>query len=389
VRPRLLVLNQYYRPGPEATAVLLADLCRELARDFDVTVVAGGMRGARTARRSTDDGIEVVRVRSTSFRRANIWLRALNYATYLFGSLLTALRVPKADVVLCMTDPPVIGDVALFAARRFGAPLVVVSQDVFPETAIALRRATNPFVVGLLRAAIRFYLRRADRIVAIGETMRTRLVAKGAHPDRVSVIPNWVDTEVLVPQPRDNAWRERHGLGDSFVVMHSGNVGQAQDLDTLVRASTLVDGVRVVIVGEGSRKDELVELADKLEAPVTFLPFQSRDELPFSLSAADIHVVGLAPGLAGYVVPSRLYGILAVGRPVIAAAEAESETAQLVASVGCGVVVPPGDPEALAAALRDPPPPELGARGRDWVVANADRAVAVGRYRDLLQASLR
>jgi colanic acid biosynthesis glycosyl transferase WcaI len=345
------------------------------------------VRGVRTAAREAREGVEILRAPSTAFDRSSLLRRALNYATYLAGSLLIAVRGPRPDVVMCWTDPPVIGVVALLAARRFRAPLVVVSQDVFPETAIELRRITNPRVVGVLRAAINFYLRRADRVVAIGETMRQRLLAKGAR--HVDVIPNWVDTSQLTPQPRDNQWRDRHGLGDAFVVMHSGNVGQAQDLDTLVRASTLVDGVRVVIVGEGSRKGELVALARKLEAPVTFLPLQRREELSLSLSAADVHVVGLARGLAGYVVPSRLYGVLAVGRPVIAAAEAESETAQLVAGVGCGVVVPPGDPEALAAALRDPPTPELGERGREWVVANADREVAVARYRGLLHASLR
>src|SRR6266545_188107 len=399
VKPRLLVLNQYYRPGLEATAVLLAELCRELARDFDVTVVTGKVRGSRTDRRSVDDGVEVVRVPSTSFRRANIWLRALNYATYLLGSLLIALRMPRADIVLCMTDPPVIADVALVAARRFRAPLVVVSQDVFPETAIELRRVTNPLVVGLLRAAIRFYLRRADRIVAIGETMRARLVAKGARPERVSVISNWVDTNALVPQPRRNAWSAEQALDDRFVVMHSGNVGHAQDLDTLVRAAPLLrdlDDLAIAIVGDGARRDELVALAHELgvDRVVTFLPYQPREVLPLSLSSAAVHVLGLARGLAGYVVPSRVYGVLAVARPVIAAADAESETAQLVEAAGCGVVVAPGEPVRLAEAIRAAHDgvydlDALGAAGREWVVANADRSIAVGRYRELLHAILR
>ncbi len=399
MKPRLLVLNQYYRPGLEATAVLLAELCRELARDFDVTVVTGKVRGSRTDRRSVDDGVEVVRVPSTSFRRANIWLRALNYATYLLGSLLIALRMPRADIVLCMTDPPVIADVALVAARRFRAPLVVVSQDVFPETAIELRRVTNPLVVGLLRAAIRFYLRRADRIVAIGETMRARLVAKGARPERVSVISNWVDTNALVPQPRRNAWSAEQALDDRFVVMHSGNVGHAQDLDTLVRAAPLLrdlDDLAIAIVGDGARRDELVALAHELgvDGVVTFLPYQPREVLPLSLSSAAVHVLGLARGLAGYVVPSRVYGVLAVARPVIAAADAESETAQLVEAAGCGVVVAPGEPVRLAEAIRAAHDgvydlDALGAAGREWVVANADRSIAVGRYRELLHAILR
>src|SRR5438309_5204931 len=176
-------------------------------------------------------------------------------------------------------------------------------------------------------------------------------------------------------------------------VMHSGNVGHAQDLDSLVRAATFLrdlDDLAITIIGMGARHAELVALADLLEVDqVRFLFYQPRQWLPQSLSAGDIHVVGLAPGLAGYVVPSRLYGILAVGRPVIAATDPESETAQVVAEVGCGIVVPPGRPNVLARAIRDAHDgvydlDAMGERGREWVEKEADRSVAVRRYRDLL-----
>ena len=296
-----------------------------------------------------------------------------------------------------MTDPPVIADVALVVARRFDAPLVVISQDVFPEIAVELKRLENPAAIEVLRRAIGYYLRRADRVVAIGETMRERLEAKGAPRERLRVIPNWVDTTTLTPQPRDNEWAREQGLDDRFVVMHSGNVGYAQNLDALVRAATFLrdlDDLTIAIVGEGSRRAVLMELAEMLETEsVLFLPYQKRDALPLSLSSADIHVVGLARGLSGYVVPSRLYGILAAGRPVIVAADADSETAQLVERVGCGVVVPPGRPELLARAIRDAHDGELdleemGRRGREYIVEEADSRVAVGRYRALLDELL-
>jgi colanic acid biosynthesis glycosyl transferase WcaI len=394
-KPRLLVFNQYYWPGVEATAYLLSELCRELAADFDITVVTGKLRGESNETRVVHEGVTIVRVPSTSFFRANIWLRALNYATYLLGSSFSGLSARRPDVVLCMTDPPVIADIALLVARRFDAPLVVVSQDVFPEIAVELKRLENPVLISFLRAAIGFYLERADRVVAIGETMRARLEEKGARPSTMRVIPNWVDAGTLVPQPRVNAWGEEQALARRFVVMHSGNVGHAQNLDALVRAATFLrdlDDLTVAIVGTGARHDALVELAELLEVDdvVRFWPYQPRELLPQSLSSADVHVVGLARGLSGYVVPSRLYGILAVGRPVIVAADAESETAQLVEQVRCGVVVPPGRPELLAEAIRaahggELDLAEMGARGREYVAANADRSVAVGHYRDLLR----
>jgi colanic acid biosynthesis glycosyl transferase WcaI len=393
-KPRLLVFNQYYWPGIEATAQLLTELCEALVHEIEVTVVTGVLHGHEDEpRRAVHNGVTVVRVPSTSFERSKILARASNYLTYLSSALLHGLRGTRPDVVLCMTDPPVVADIALVVARRYRAPLVVISQDVFPEIAVQLKRLENPLLMGVLRALVSVYLRRADRIVAIGDTMRRRLEAKGARPDRVHVIPNWVDTTRLTPLGKDTPWSTEWGFRDRFVVMHSGNVGHAQDLDSFVRAATFLrdlDNLLITIIGTGARKAELVALAERLQVDhVRFFYYQGRSVLAQSLSAADVHVVGLAPGLAGYVVPSRLYGILAVGRPVIAATDAESETAQVVQSVGCGIVVPPGRPELVARAIRDAHDgvydlDAMGARGREWVEREADRSVAVRRYRDLL-----
>jgi glycosyltransferase involved in cell wall biosynthesis len=207
------------------------------------------------------------------------------------------------------------------------------------------------------------------------------------------VIPNWIDTDSITPRDHENDWKREQKLAGRFVVMHSGNVGHAQDLDTLVRAATFLrdlDDLAVVIVGFGARHAEIQSLAALLETDkVRFLPYQQRDVLPLSLAAGNLHFVGLARGLSGYVVPSRLYGILAAGRPVIVSAEADSETAQVVSDVGCGVVLPPGRPELVARVIRDAHDgrldlEDMGRRGREYVTAEADRMVAVGRYRAVL-----
>ncbi|MBX5489261.1 MAG: glycosyltransferase, partial [Mycolicibacterium hassiacum] len=329
-----------------------------------------------------------------AFDRTRLSLRALNYLTFLVGALVAGLRAERPDVILCMTDPPMLGALAVLVARRHRAPLVVVSEDVFPEIATELGRLRNPVVVGALRRLVSFYLRRADRIVAIGETMRRRLEAKGAPAERIRVIPNWVDASQLTPRPRDNDWARGNGLAGRFVVMHSGNIGHAQDLDSLVRAAHRlrdVPEIVFVIAGLGARRAEVMQLAADLGLDnVHFLPYQPRERLAESLSSADVHVVGLAPGLAGYVVPSRLYGILAVGRPVIAAVDAESETAQIVVDADCGLRVPPASPDLLAAAIRDcfegrVDLERLGRNGRAYIEREGDRAIAVGRYRDLIR----
>jgi glycosyltransferase involved in cell wall biosynthesis len=393
-RPRILVLNQYYRPGVEATANLLADLCESLSTDYDVTVVTGRVRGRDDLPTSeTLDGVRVLRTRSTSFDRTQLGRRALNYVTYLGDSLLRALSQPRPDLVLCLTDPPIVGDLGLAVARRHGVPLLVVSEDVFPEIAAELGRLTNPILIRVLRRLVGYYLQRADCVVAIGERMRERLIAKGAVPERIEVIPNWVDTTAIVPVPRVNEWTRGTDLADKFVVMHSGNVGHAQNLDNLVRAATFLrdlDDLAVTIVGFGARHVELSELAVRLEADaVLLLPYQPREHLSLSLGAAHLHYVGLAKGLSGFVVPSRLYGILAAGRPVVVAADPDSETARLVEEVGCGVVLPPDRPDLVAGVIRDAwegklDLGEMGRRGREYAEIEADRRVALGRYRSLI-----
>jgi colanic acid biosynthesis glycosyl transferase WcaI len=386
-RPRLLVVNQYYRPGVEATARVLTELCEALVDEWDVIVVAGTVAGAAGAGREWRNGVEVIRVRATAFPRRRRTLRALNYASYLLLAAAAGARARRPHVVLTMTDPPLVGAVAALVARRFPAPLVVVSQDVFPDVAVALGQVRRSLVLALLRRLAAVPLRRAVRVVAIGETMRLRLAEKGVQPERSVVIPNWADIEALSPAPRRNEWARAHGLEEPFVVMHSGNLGYAQDLETLVRAVALVDGVRLAIVGGGVRERDLRALAAELGVDALFLPYQDEELLPLSLSSADLHAVGLARGLAGLVVPSRLYGVLAAGRPVVVHAEETSETAQLVRSAELGVVVPPGDPERLAQAIelaRTLDLDEIGRRARAWAVAHAGREDAVGRYRALL-----
>ncbi|NUR77404.1 MAG: glycosyltransferase family 4 protein, partial [Thermoleophilia bacterium] len=308
-KPRLLVFNQYYWPGIEATARLLADLCEGLSADYDVTVVTGLLREIDAPPGTTQhNGVRIVRVRSSAFDRRRLLFRGLNYFSYLVQSLRVGFAQKRPDVILCMTDPPVIGNVGSVVARRFRVPLVVVSQDVFPEVALELGRLENPVALKLLGAAVSAYLKRADRVVAIGDTMAKRLQQKGASPRRLRVIPNWVDVGALTPVERDNDWARAHGLRNRFVIMHSGNVGHAQNLDLLVRSATFLrdlEDLVVVIIGSGARAHEIHALADVLDVErVRFLPYQPRDVLASALSTGDVHFVGLAAGLAGYVVPS-------------------------------------------------------------------------------------
>ena len=395
-RPRLLVLNQYYAPGLEATAQLLAQLCESIAAEWEVRVITGRIRFQEDEPdHELRNGVEVIRVHSTAYDRAPLVRRATNYFTYLASALRRALTTPVPDVVLCMTDPPLVGNVAHLVARRFRRPLVIVSQDVFPEIAIQVQRLENPIALAVLRRLITRSLRSADRIVAIGPVMRTRLIDKGAPPAKTVVIPNWVDVNEIAPQAKDNDWARAHGLVDRFVVMHAGNVGHAQNLDVLLRATALLrdlDQLEVVIVGTGARRAHTVELAERLEIDdrVRFLEYQDRERLPKVLAAADVHFVGLPRGLAGYIVPSRVNGILAAGRPILAAVDEESETADVIRRAQCGTTVAPDNLPSVAAVLRDMVTGKIdlagqGANARRFAERELSLEGAVSAYRAVLR----
>jgi colanic acid biosynthesis glycosyl transferase WcaI len=223
--------------------------------------------------------------------------------------------------------------------------------------------------------------------------MKERLVALVAPAAKVEVVPNWVDPKEISPHPRDNAWAREHGLAGRFVVMHAGNVGLLQDIETFVDAAKLAPEVTCVIVGEGAGRAELERRAAEIGAAnVRFIDRQPRASLNLVLASADAHLVSLMSGLGGLMEPSKLYGILAAGRPVLAAIEPGSEPARVVGEISCGVSAPPASPEALAAAmnrLRKMPAEEIermGEVGRGYAERSCVRARSTGAYAAMLSA---
>ncbi len=236
--------------------------------------------------------------------------------------------------------------------------------------------------------------RGADRIVSIGRDMDRRLAELGVPASKVVTIHDWTDADLVRPLDGPSSLRTDLGWGDDFVVMHSGNVGLSQDLDAVLDAAALLrdeTDVRFAIVGEGASKDGLRRRAEREGLTnVEFLPYQPKASLAESLGAADVHLVTLKRGLAGYIVPSKVYGILAAGRPFVAAVEDGSEPALIVQEEACGLRVEPGDPEALAAAilrLRDDPVEreEMGRRARKALEDRFDRSISTEAYRSLLE----
>jgi glycosyltransferase involved in cell wall biosynthesis len=352
---RVCYFNRSYWPDTGATGQLLTELAEDLATEHGmaVTVVTGYPvnHAGPLPPRETRNGVHIVRARGTTFPPRRFIGRAVNYVTYFWSALFAAIRLPRQDVTIALTDPPIIG-LAAFAARpRHG--VVFFCQDIFPEVAGLLEDFHSPAINALLERLNRFMVSRAVRIVALGDTMASRLIhGKGADPARITVIHNWADTSAIVPSDKQNAFAAAHGLDSKFVVLHAGNIGLSQNLDVVIEAAALLKArsdIVILFIGDGNRRAALAESATaKGLDNVRFLPFQPRDQLRWTYASSDVCLVSLKPGLAGYIVPSKLYPILAAGRPYIAAVEPMSEVAALTVRHRCGVLVEPGDAAQLA-----------------------------------------
>ncbi|MEX2459394.1 MAG: glycosyltransferase family 4 protein [Actinomycetota bacterium] len=391
---RILFVNQYFPPDVSATAYLLGELSEDLARDHSVRVVVGRPSYNPEAGLYRPRAVRVDRAWSTAFRRGGMPGRLLNYGSFVLTSLARAASGPKPDVVVAMTDPPVIGMIGLLAARRYRVPFVYVCEDIFPEVGIALGRVDNPIVVWLLRRLNRRLRRAATMIVAIGRDMQEKLERDGVPAGKIEFIPNW-GSDYAVDQQESAGVRHSLGWGDRFVVIHGGNVGLAQNLEVVIDAAERLRSrpeILIAFVGDGAAKRHLERSAQRRRlSNITFLPYQPKTEAQLLLATADLHLVSLAPGLTGSVVPSKVYGILALGRPFVAAVEDGSEVARIIDESQAGLRVEPGDAVGMADAIArfadgTVDVKEAGRRARLEFDLKYRREIATERYRDVLES---
>jgi putative colanic acid biosynthesis glycosyltransferase WcaI len=390
--------NRSYWPDVSATGQLLTELAEDLVRlhSWDVTVVAGyPLRSDATLPSSEwHNGVHIVRASGTTLDPQPFIGRATNYISYFASAVVKGLAIRKPDVVVALTDPPIVGLAALAAASKAHAPFVFLCEDIFPEVATLLEDFHSEVVNAALTEVNRFLVRKATRIVALGETMKRRLVeGKGADPSKVTVIHNWADCRVVAPGPRDNPFARQHELVDRFVVLHAGNIGLSQDLEILLHAAGQLrdrPDVVFVFVGDGAKKKDLQDIAGRRDLRnVMFLPFQPREMMDQSYATADVSLVSLKRGLAGVIVPSKIYNVLASGRPCIAAVEQDSEVADIINRHDCGFVIAPGDASALRTRTLDLSDDReraiaMGARAR-CAALHFDRPRQVAAYDALLR----
>jgi glycosyltransferase involved in cell wall biosynthesis len=399
---RVLLLNLYYPPDTSATAKMAAAFVGPLAAKHQVTVICGRPSYDPTERRpwrlwqtEHSGGVKIVRVGSTDYPRTQMTRRVLNYLTYV------ALSVPRAlftgcDVVLAMTDPPFEGIVGAFVALLKGKPYVYNIRDMYPDMAVGGLIVEPGLLARVWEKLHRWALRRATRVIVLGEDMRSRIIAKGVDAQRVAIVRDGAEiAPARSPEPVIDPDVVRAIRGDfRFVLLHAGNLGFYGAWNTLLAAARALaqDGVGLVFVGDGAQRGQL-EAAAAGAANVRFLSFFSANKISSVLAAGDAHVITIKRGLEGVVVPSKMYGILAAGRPIVAVAPNETDAASLGARCGFGISADPDKPEELIAAVRTllSDPTRLVAMGRAAraVASDYDRVNEILKFSQIIEEAAR
>ena len=337
----ILILNQAFYPDVVATAQHASDLAVALVqRGHEVTVLCSSRGYDNTSMHFSShenwNGVNIVRVRSTGFGKAAKWRRAADFASFIMSSVFQLSILPRFDVVVALTSPPLISFIAAlcipFKARR----LVFWSMDLNPDEAIAagwLREES--LVTRLLSRMLLYSLRRADQIVALDVFMKQRIEEKGISREKILIVPPWShDDHICFSDPARRKFRAQHRLDAKFVVMYSGNHSPCHPLDTLLQAAGQLsdrDDILFCFIGGGSEFSKVQAFAQERRlANIMTLPYQPLAALSGSLSAADLQVVVMGEPYVGIIHPCKIYNILAVDRAVLYIGPDKSHVADII-----------------------------------------------------------
>jgi colanic acid biosynthesis glycosyl transferase WcaI len=398
---RILLLNLYYPPDTSATAKMAATVVEALALGHEVTVLCGRPSYDPTERRpwrlwqtEMQERTKILRVGSTAYPRFAMKRRVLNYLSYVVLAIPRALFV-RCDVVLAMTDPPFEGIVGAFVSLLKRKPYVYNIRDMYPDMAVGGSIVKPGLLAAVWEKMHRWALRRATRVIVLGEDMRARIVAKGVDPASVEIVRDGADIPSSdAPPPFLDEGIIRTIRGNSkFVLLHAGNLGFYGAWETLIKAVRRLDadGVNLVFVGEGAQRGSIEALAKEANN-VRFLPFFPAAKIPSVLAAADAHVITVKRGLEGVVVPSKMYGILAAGKPILAVAPEETDPVSLGTKYGFAISADPDSPEKVALAIRslvlDPGKLESMGRAARAAAPDYDRVKELRKFVKIIEEAV-
>ncbi|MGH2606028.1 MAG: glycosyltransferase family 4 protein [Anaerolineales bacterium] len=399
---RVLILHMRYAPDLTGTGPLVTELATDLAaRGEDVAVVASVPHYGRSDvpreyrgglfHERMESGVRVIRTMGWTRGLDSVIGRSADYLLYAALSTAAGLRLPRPDVVLCVAPPITVGLTGWLLRR--GAPLVLSTQDIWPDGLISMGRLRSPRMIRVFHAFEGWLYRQCRSISVLSEGMKANLISKGVPAEKVVVIPNWVDLGGWVPAPKANAFRNELGLENRFVILFAGNLGYAAALESVIETAALLrdePAITFLIVGEGSAKKDLMRMAAEVPLDnVRFVTTQPASRLLDVYGVADLSLVTLRKGMGQVSVPSKAYSIMASRRAMLASVPQDSEIHRLVKEAGCGMWVPSEDAAAMARAIRElrgdvARLEAFGSNGRRWVQTHHARSQSVSKYHQWL-----
>jgi len=408
-----LIISEPFYPQVAAIGQLLTDLSEDLINaGYKVKVITGNpnnifVKNNTIPRKEKYKGIEIIRLKNTTFSKYRMAGRVLNYLTFHFLVFSRVLFYERPHLVFVLSTPPFISFSGLMLKILKKSKVIYNVQDLFPDLAIELGKLKNKLFIGFLKKLSELIVRKVDKVVVVGEYMekkiREELLKETSENNHIITIHNWADGDkikVLRGNIEDNFLRKKWGLEGKFVVLYSGNIGYLHEFDTIIYAADFLakEGLKEIVfvfIGEGIKKNYIEEKArEKGLNNILFFSYQPREMLTYSLGLADVSLVTLEKGFEGMVVPSKIYGILASGRPVIVVVGGESEIIEIIRKGKCGKIVKIRDCQALVNNIMDyyknsEKCREDGLNGRRCFEKNFDRKIATKKYIEVIKETLK
>lgn len=409
MKKKLLMYTNYFYPEVATTGQILTELAEGLSKTFDVTVICEVPSYAmpledkyKTQKYYFEkyNGMSVVRVRVPEVDKQSKLSRVKYILTYFFNCIGATRKLGKFDLVFTVTQPPVLGGIlGTIGKWMTGGKLMYQIMDFNPEQTIAVNYAGNKAILSAMMWWDKRSCRKSDVVVTLGRDMQETLQKRfeGEKVPNNVVINNWIDETKIFPLSKDDekvmAFKKEYGLEGKFVIMTSGNIGLYYDFENILKIMEEYkndDEIVFAFVGDGLVKPKLQEYAKEHGLQnVVFIPFQKKEDLNYSLNAADVHIVTNAKGIKGVSVPSKIYGILAVNKPIWGILEKGSEAWRIIEDSQCGVLVEAGDYEKMSSSLSDIIDErerfvERYSTGRDYLMKHLTKEKSIEAYRDAL-----
>lgn len=406
-KKKLLIYAHYYTPDVASTGQILKELGEGMRNTFDITVICvvpsyTGKVDAKYKKKmfykEELNGVKIIRIRVPEFSKSNKLSRIKNILAYFLGAMGATFKVGKMDYVYSISQPPILGGLlGVWGKWIKQAKYIYNIQDFNPEQTMAVGYSKNKLILNMMMWFDKFSCRNADKVIVVGrdmvETLKGRF--KGKRTPNHVFINNWIDENEIYPLPQDNdkvvAFKKKYGLEDKFIIMYSGNLGLYYDLENLMHVIKKFKDRKDIIfafVGEGSIRENLVGYKEENKMDnVVFIPYQDKADLNYSLNACDIQWCVSAKGICGVSVPSKLYGIMAAGKPVLGVLEKGSEARLIIEETKCGYVTEPGNYDKIEIMIEEflakkgtTSLIDMSERGREYLVRNLTKDVSIKKY---------